>query len=412
MANKPKFRESKLKFDVIIFGMSLWEELKDFNTRSKQITLGLTKHPNIGQVLHMDLFCLSPRKTIKERAKEFFGFKEEKNKSFFRVEKISENVYSVSFSGELPVTFLTQDIEAAFLAHVAKEAAQKLNFSNNLILWLYNPVAARCIRRMNARMVIFDAVDDWLEHPGFVHLYNKERISKGYKEIIKRAKIIFTVSKELERSFSAKHPKVYHLPNAVDAKFLREGAGRTGGFPEDLAGLKQPLVGYVGTIETRIDLSLVRHLAVRNPDISFVMVGPVTPDVDLSPFSNLKNVHFLGKKSHQDVPRYINTFEVCFVPHKTGGLTKSMNPLKILEYLALGKPVVSTNIAGIEELANVVKIASDYDQFNRHMLSAIYEDKPDDAMRRQQAVERRTWDKVVNRMMEIIISEAQILGDK
>jgi len=116
-------------------------------------------------------------------------------------------------------------------------------------------------------------------------------------------------------------------------------------------------------------------LANNNPDIDFVLIGWKWGRTDFSKIENYANVHFLGQKNYEELPQYINKFSVAIIPHKIDQFTKSMNPLKIYEYLAAGKQVVSTPVAGLELFENDIKVGNTKQEFNQHVLDLLKKNK-------------------------------------
>jgi glycosyltransferase involved in cell wall biosynthesis len=167
--------------------------------------------------------------------------------------------------------------------------------------------------------------------------------------------------------------------------------------PMDIAGLPRPIIGYFGTISERLDMELIAQIAERFSDASVVMVGPVhLATVDTPTRSN---IHYLGLKPHQALPGYAQHFDVALIPFRLTPATMKLNPVKTLEYLAAGAPVVSTAIPDVKRFfADVVAIAETRDEFIELVAKSLQQ--PDDAMRaRGRALARASsWDEMVRRI--------------
>jgi glycosyltransferase involved in cell wall biosynthesis len=177
--------------------------------------------------------------------------------------------------------------------------------------------------------------------------------------------------------------------------------------PVDTAMLPQPIIGYVGNINYRIDMDLIKWLAEHNPTWSFVFVGSVKPDVDLARLSAYKNLYFLGHRPYNDLPGYLHHFDVCLIPYRP--LREMGSPIKLYDYLACGKPVVTTNFAGVVGFSDVVYIAEYYDDFQEMVERAIGERQEEAeclAQARRKVAQLCSWDvrseEVWNRIREVI----------
>ncbi len=233
-------------------------------------------------------------------------------------------------------------------------------------LWLASPLAAPVAGRLGEDYLVFDATDDWLQHPQLNQAARE--IEAGYDRMRERADLILTTSPALCRRLDRAAGHVHFLANGVPADF---GSTRAAATPRDLRGLTRPLVGYAGKINERLDVALVSQLAQRLPEASFVFIGQLNAPRHFSRLRVHPNVHYLGDKPYTSLPDYLAAFDVCLIPHEVSALTASMNPLKFYEYLAAGSPVVSTPIAGIEEIDGWVTTASGASEFEKAVRQAL-----------------------------------------
>lgn len=264
------------------------------------------------------------------------------------------------------------------------------------IVWSYYPLDVEYFKALKPLLFIFDTVDNWAEHPSY--LKQKQLLLDNYKTIDNQADAIFTVSSDLQSLFENSH-KVYWLPNGVDLKHYEK---KYTIINRDIGEIKKPIIGYIGTIQDRLDLDLLEYLAKNNPDKSLVLVGPVWYAKIIKRLENYANVYFLGRKSYAEVPMYLQQFNVGIIPHKVDKFIKSTNPMKMYDYLACKKPVVSTAGGDVEQFKEVVDIASDYGQFNLFVQKEIAGDNAKLKNRRLEKVKDHSWLNRVEAMLKII----------
>lgn len=212
-------------------------------------------------------------------------------------------------------------------------------------LQIYTPLAYPILGQLGESCSIFFAIDNWLVHPQLKS--GREEIEIAYACLRKRADAIVTTSDVLSEYFRRDRGCVGTVLNGVNSAFFRRSSYHT---PSDIESLPKPIVGYAGKIQERLDLELVRYLIEHLPDVSFVFIGQITSPKHFSKLGRYSNLYYLGDKKYDHLPNYLRAFDVCIVPHKGDGLAASMSPLKVYEYLASDRPVVTTELAGIEPI--------------------------------------------------------------
>ncbi len=290
--------------------------------------------------------------------------------------------------------YLNPDKFAAKLEAIVRE---QLN-GGKLVSWNYNPFMAAMAAKLPADLRVFDMVDNWGEHASFSAY--RSRLSQAYEVIGQTSDMIFTVAREL-RTFFGKDRNVFWVPNGVELEHFASARP----CPPDVKNLKRPIIGYVGTIQERIDFDLLASLARQNTDKSLLLVGPVWDGVKnevKTKLGGLANVHFTGRRPYRDNAAYIQQFDVAIIPHKIGPFIKSTNPMKMYEYLAAGRPVVSTPGAGVDMFKDFMSVAGDTADFNRLVQLSLHEDSPLKRAGRQTAVSSHSWVSRVGEMSDII----------
>jgi glycosyltransferase involved in cell wall biosynthesis len=172
--------------------------------------------------------------------------------------------------------------------------------------------------------------------------------------------------------------------------------------PADIDTIPQPVLGYFGVIDERVDYDLIAAVADANTDANVVMVGPVVK-VDPASLPQRSNIHWLGQRDYQSLPGYVKRFDVCLMPFALNEATEFINPTKTLEYMAAGKPIVSTAVPDVvRNFTPIVRVARSQQEFVT--MTARAAAAPDDALIAQGLAKARaeSWDCIVDQMQRII----------
>lgn len=208
------------------------------------------------------------------------------------------------------------------------------------LLWYYTPMMLGVGGHIPASCVVYDCMDELSAFRGAPSgLRDREA------KLMARADLVFTGGHSLYEAKRNRHADIHPFPSSVDAKHF--GQARTpGADPADQAGVARPRVGYYGVIDERIDLALLAAAAEARPEWQFVMVGPV---VKISPedLPQRENIHYLGAKRYEELPDYVGHWDVAVMPFALNESTRFISPTKLPEYLAAGKPVVSTPVVDV-----------------------------------------------------------------
>ncbi len=382
------------KFDVIMFNMSSFSEWEEgVSNRNFHVLQQLLQNENIGKILAVDYLPLSFKRALRNYKENIFLHLKRgdviKQRPSYKLTKVSEKLYVYS-----DVNFFWRPKFS--LANI-KKIAFELNFSD-IIAWSFFPFVSLYWQNLGQKFTIFDAVDNWLNHSSYQKY--KEQLKASYDLIEKQADLIFTVSPNLVHFFGDQ-PNVYWLPNGVDTKHYSQKFSLIN---RDIADIPKPVIGYIGVIQDRVDLKLLEHLAVANPSKSIVLVGPVWNEQDEAKkaLDAYENVYFLGYKTYQEAPMYIQQFNIGIIPHTKVDFSSSTNPMKMYEYLACGKPVVATQDAGTENVENMIAIASSFEDFNLKVNELLESDSKELQRQRQDYVKKYSWISTVDKMIDLL----------
>ena len=225
--------------------------------------------------------------------------------------------------------------------------------------------------------------------------------------IIRRSDVVICSSRKLYHDKKQINNATYFVPNAADithSKKVLDPAQKVSGL---LADLPRPVVGYFGAIERRIDYDLLGDVARKNPDKTFVLVGPVAAEFVPLWFTELPNVKMPGAVPYSEMPAVVKGFDVALIPFKKDEVSRTIFPLKLFEYLGAGKPVVCTDFnPDLEEFTGeTVPFCRTADSFSAAIEHALAHNNEQEVTRRIEIAAANTWDRRVDEISEIIYEE-------
>ena len=200
--------------------------------------------------------------------------------------------------------------------------------------------------------------------------------------------------------------KVHLIPNGVDTahykSFKNTKAEIISKIDNKIVKNNKPIIGYMGVINPdRVDFDLVKQCIKNNPDKDFIFAGPVWGGFDSESLVNkFNNIKFIGPVFYDELPYLFSQYDVCLIPHLTNDFIQSMDPKKMYEYLASGKPVVTTPVSGTEVFSDVLYISNSYNDFSDKIQQAFDQNNEDKIINRQKSVIPHDWKvrfKVINK---------------
>lgn len=199
------------------------------------------------------------------------------------------------------------------------------------------------------------------------------------------------------------NPHSYYVGQGCDLQLFNPG--RTREVPGDLPAGDRPLIGYVGALKSlRLNIDILLHIARERPDWQLVLVGPEDDDFRASALHQLPNVYFTGKKDMQELPAYIQAFDVCINPQVVNAVTVGNYPLKIDEYLAMGKPVVATATKSMEMFRDYVHLAETAEQYVPLIEQALKDQSASSSQERSRFAATHTWENSVAAIYKAILT--------
>jgi glycosyltransferase involved in cell wall biosynthesis len=368
--------------DIIYMGMNPWHTIRQ---RAQHLAAGLAEH---GRLLFVDPITPSLLGALR------CALAGEQRRTWLpRLDRLADNLYHLSPPPGVPFGLdwgICNQVNQRAQTLLVRRAGRRIGIRRP-VLWLDHPLEAAQIGRHGERLVVYSCMDNypafWLERP-----LRRRLVATLEQDVLQRADLVLASSGGLlRRCVSASD--IRHVPNACDAKLFSQARGSA--WPKALEGMRRPLLGYVGTVSHWVDLDLLVELAAAYPQAWIVIVGPVE-NVDIRPYGGLPNLRFLGPVAYEEVPAFVNAFDVCLIPFKANDLTADVDPVKAYEYLALGKPVVSVGLPELVRYGDLIYTARSKDEASQALAAALEEvmdgDYPALVRARQQIAFENTWE--------------------
>ena len=267
-----------------------------------------------------------------------------------------------------------------------------------IIQWFYTPMPVpEMLGAFGEEGVVYDCMDELSQFR-----FAPTDIGRRERLLLSRADVVFTGGYGLYESKRRYHDNVHFFGCGVDAEHFAAARSEGTTVPADAASLPRPVMGYFGVIDERLDYELLSSLADARPNWTLLMIGPVVK-VDPRDLPRVQNIHWLGQRSYSELPAYVKSFDVCLMPFALNEATEFINPTKTLEYMAAGKPIVSTPVADVvRNFAPIVRVADTAQAFVMAVTEAA--EQPDNALLHA-GIERAaeaSWESIVQRMRELI----------
>jgi UDP-galactopyranose mutase len=209
-----------------------------------------------------------------------------------------------------------------------------------LIRWYYTPMMLPFSRHVDSAATVYDCMDELANFR-----FAPPKLLELERELFATADVVFTGGYSLYEAKKDRHPNVHPFPSSVDRAHFAQ-ARATDAAPDDQAYLPKPRLGFYGVIDERMDLELISAVADAHPEWSIVMVGPIVK-IDAADLPHRPNIHYVGGKKYEELPHYLGGWDVALMPFAINDSTKFISPTKTPEYLAGGRPVVSTPITDV-----------------------------------------------------------------
>lgn len=279
---------------------------------------------------------------------------------------------------------------------VLKRALRRLELRNT-ISWFVVPHPGALAGQLGECWTVYYCIDDYSGLPDV----DQNEIRRLDDELTRSADQVFVASQTLLPSKTKINPNTMYSPHGVDFAHFSQASSANTQFPDQAGNLAHPVIGFFGSINKWIDISLIAELARARPAWTFLLIG--LANVNTSELQQLPNVILAGTQPYSSLPNWAKAFDVAILPYKRlnqGAM--NANPLKLREYLATGKPVVAVSTAEIDRFSHCIRVANTSEEFLRQIEDALSRDSKDDQQRRMNAVSEHTWEARADQVMQIV----------
>ncbi|MEO0072518.1 MAG: glycosyltransferase [candidate division WOR-3 bacterium] len=314
-----------------------------------------------------------------------------------------KNLYLFSFPPIFPASRYQMGVLRTFntkrmLFHIRDKFPPPAKTHSKIVCFVSTPYWEPIIKEINFSLIVYDCIDD-------LKVFCKEKHLNYFASLhaclINRADLVIVSAKTLEDDIRKINPSVpvYLIPNGVPANFYKTEIS----VPKDLMSLPRPIVGFIGALFEWVDIKLIEDSAKKFPSYSFVLIGPMQ-NIEMT---KCKNIYYLGPRNYSEIPAYINAFDVCIIPFVPGEVSKKVDPIKVYEYLAYGKPVITINVPELRKLANILYFAETPEEFISMLATAVAENNEEIKEKRMIFAQNNTWEIRTQTLINIINKHLQ-----
>ena len=242
------------------------------------------------------------------------------------------------------------------------------NSVTQFVAWYYTPMALGKSRLFSPVLTVYDCMDELAQFK-----FAPPELRQREQELFQKADLVFTGGQRLYEAKREQHSDAHAFPSSIDKDHFGQARNPKLAEPADQAGIAHPRIGFFGVVDERLDIELLGALATNHPEWQFVIIGPVVK-IDPATLPHNANIHYLGGKNYQELPAYLRGWDVATLLFARNESTEFISPTKTPEYLAAGRPVVSTSIRDVVRpygVLNLVQIADDPQDFGQAIARAL-----------------------------------------
>jgi UDP-galactopyranose mutase len=265
--------------------------------------------------------------------------------------------------------------------------------------WYYTPLSFAFSDHLKPALLVYDCMDELSSFK-----FASPEIKVWEQQIFAKADIVFTGGMHLYEAKKKLHSNIFGVPSGIDVKHFTK-ARKSIKDPADQASIPHPRIGFYGVVDERFNIELLRSAAEQRPDWHFIVIGP-TAKIDPATLPTNKNIHFIGMRDYKELPGYLAGWDVAMMPFEKNEATKYISPTKTPEFLAAGKPVVSTSIHDVVHPyadKKVVSIADTPAEFVAAIEQYLSTERSKSWLKDVDALlETMSWDDIWKRMNDLM----------
>ncbi len=298
------------------------------------------------------------------------------------------------------------DLNDWFVRLNVRWAVRRLGFRRPF-LWIYAPDGGHYLKTLAERRSIYHCVDDYeagraYEYPGRRASFDREHAEE---HLASHVDDIIVTSPHLEVKMRDLNPRTTLMTNVADVELF--GQAVDPGFPATLesASWSRPVIGYVGALDShKVDLALLDAVAAAHPEWTFVCIGPIGIGgrTEVHDMPRRPNILYIGERPQKELPSYVKAFDAAIIPYQLNDYTRGIFPLKFFEYLAAGKPVVSTPLPALRDYREIAYFADDATGFGQSLKQALAERDGVAALKRSRMAQQHSWNSRTNQILDLL----------
>src|SRR4051812_23292825 len=276
-------------------------------------------------------------------------------------------------------------------------ATFKQNGIESYIFWYYTPMALAFTSHLEPQITVYDCMDELSAFK-----FAPPRLKQLERQLLENADVVFTGGVSLYEAKKTHHPNIHPFPSSIDKDHFAQ-ARNMEIEAADQQDIPHPRLGFYGVVDERFDLELIEKVADSRPDWHFVILGPVVK-IDPASLPHRNNIHYLGSRSYRELPTYLAGWDIAVIPFARNESTRFISPTKTPEYLAAGKPVISTSIRDVVDpygKKNLVKIADEPQDFIQAAESILSSNETEQWLSQvDEFLQNNSWDRTWMLMMQ------------